>query len=44
MRGNAGLSHAQNFLQLRNGELLLTQEQEEAQAGVIGEEPERFED
>jgi hypothetical protein len=44
VRGDAGLAHAKDFLKLGHGEFLLPQEEEKTQAGIIGEEAERFED
>jgi hypothetical protein len=42
--GDAGLTHAEDFLELGNGELLALEEVEEAEAGGIGQEAERFYD
>jgi hypothetical protein len=42
--GDAGLAHAEDLTEFSDREFFLAQEQEEAQAGVVCEEPERFED
>ena len=42
--GNARLAHAEDFLDLDDGELLLLQEEEETEPGFIGEKAQRFYD
>jgi hypothetical protein len=40
MGGNPRLAHAKDFLKLRYREFLLTQEKEQAEAGIIGKKAE----
>jgi hypothetical protein len=42
MAGNPGLAHAEDLLQLGNGQFLLLEEQEQAQAGWVGQEAEQI--
>jgi hypothetical protein len=42
MTRDAGLPHAQNFLQLRHGKLVLLQEEKEPEPRRIGEEAEKI--
>jgi len=44
MGGDAGLAHAEDLLKLGDGELFALEEVEEAKAGGIGEEAQRFYD
>ncbi len=44
MAGDAGLPHAQHFLDLDDGELLFLQQKEQAQTRFVGEEAQGFYD
>jgi hypothetical protein len=40
--GNSGLAHAEDFLELSHGQLGLVEEQEKAEAGGVGQQPEQI--
>ncbi len=42
MTRDARLAHAENFLQLRHRKLLFLEEQEQAEPGRVGEQPEKI--
>jgi hypothetical protein len=44
MTGNPGLTHAENLLQLEDGEFFLLQKEEEAEPCFVGEKAQRFDD
>ncbi len=44
MGGNLALAHGQNLLQFGHGELFLFEQEQDAQAVGIGQQPQGFED